>query len=191
MSLFPPKTVTLRDGAQVLLRSPEVEEAKQLIDYLDVVRHDTDFLMWGPDDELPSLESEREWVKARRDEAAGVTILSEADGQVVSICGVDSHGPFSRVRHCAELGISIRKDWCDRGLGSILLGELVDWAEVCESLDVVSLSVIDGNDRAAHLYKKHGFEPTGRKRWHIKRGNEYVDEIIMSRWVGDPKAVPS
>ena len=64
MSLFLPKKVTLRDGGQVLLRSPEVEEAKQLIDYLDVIRHDTPFLMWGPDDELPSLDKEREWVKA-------------------------------------------------------------------------------------------------------------------------------
>ena len=113
------------------------------------------------------------------------------DGQIISVCGVDRHGPFTKVRHGAELGISIRKDWCDRGLGTVLLSELINWAEVYDGLEVVSLGVIDGNDRAKAVYTKHGFEATGRKRWHVKRNGEYVDEIIMSRWVGDEQGAPS
>lgn len=190
MSLFTPKTITLRDGVQMLLRSPELDEAPQLIDYLDTVRRETGFLMWSPGDDLPDVESETKWIKARREEEGGITILSKAEGQVASICGVDRHGPFVRIRHCAELGISIRKEWCGRGLGTVLLGELINWAEDYDGLEVVSLGVIDGNDRAKALYIKHGFEETGRKRWHVKRDGKYMDEIIMSRWVGSAELVP-
>jgi RimJ/RimL family protein N-acetyltransferase len=190
MSLFESKTVTLPDGAEVLLRSPEVDEAPRLIEYLDAVRRESGFLMWGPEDDLPDEESERKWVQSRRDEEGGVTVLTEADGQVVSICGIDRHGPFSRARHCAELGISIREAWCDRGLGSVLVRELIGWAEAHEGLEVISLEVFDGNDRALALYEKHGFEATGRRRWRIKRDGEYFDAILMSRWVGAAEMVP-
>ncbi len=189
MSLFTPRTVTLPDGAEVLLRSPELDDAPRLIEYLDAVRRETGFLMWGPEDDMPDIQAERKWVEARLEEEGGVMILAEADGQVVSICDIGRHGPFVRIRHGGELGISIRKAWCDRGLGTMLMRELIDWAEAYPDLEVISLGVIDGNDRALALYTKHGFEATGRKRWHIKRDGEYVDEIIMSRWVGEPEAV--
>jgi RimJ/RimL family protein N-acetyltransferase len=189
MSLFTSKTITLPDGTEVLLRSPELDDAPRLIAYLDAVRRETAFLMWGPDDDLPTEEAERDWVRSRREET-GVTILAEAGGSIVSVCGVDRHGPFTKARHCAELGISIVAAWCNRGLGHVLMRELVAWAEACPVLDVVALGVIDGNERAMSLYRKHGFEATGRKRWRIKRGDDYVDEIVMSRWVGAPEVLP-
>ena len=71
MSLFESKTVTLPDGAELLLRSPEVDEAPRLIEYLDAVRRESGFLMWGPEDDLPDEESERKWVQSRRDEEGG------------------------------------------------------------------------------------------------------------------------
>jgi RimJ/RimL family protein N-acetyltransferase len=189
MSLFTSKTVALPDGAEVLLRSPELDDTPRLIEYLDAVRRETGFLMWSSEDDLPDIDAERKWVEARREEEGGVTILAESKGQVVSICGIDRHGSFARIRHCAELGISIRKAWCDRGLGTVLMRELIGWAESFAGLEVVSLGVIDGNDRALALYTKHGFEATGRKRWRVKRDGVYVDEIVMSRWVGMTEAM--
>lgn len=57
MSLFDNKTITLPDGAFVTLRSPELDDAPALIEYLDAVRRETPFLMWGSDDELPDTEA--------------------------------------------------------------------------------------------------------------------------------------
>lgn len=71
MSLFTNKTITLPDGAEVLLRSPELDDAPRLIAYLDIVRRETEFLYWGPDDDLPDVAKERDWISSRRDERGG------------------------------------------------------------------------------------------------------------------------
>jgi len=184
VSVFEPKTLTLRSGAEVSLRSPTVEDAPRLLGYLDAVRQQTPFIQWGPDDALPTLEQERQWVQSRRDQDGSVILITEADGEVISICGVDRDGPYQRIDHGAELGISIDAAWCDGGLGRLLMGELIGWAENHPALSVLRLGAFADNDRAIGLYTKLGFEPEGRRRWRLRRGETLVDEVIMSRWVG-------
>ncbi len=197
MSVFTPKTLTLKDGAKVTLRSPEEDDAPRLIDYLDAVRRETDFILFSPDDDLPELEWERNWVRSNRD-GAGVQIMAEADGEVVSLCGIGCGG-HERVRHRGDIGISVRQAWCDRGLGTLLMHELVGWAEQSDAVDVLTLGVFADNPRAIRVYEKAGFAVDGRRRWQTKRGDDYVDELIMSRWVGrgpepvgdiEPVAIP-
>jgi RimJ/RimL family protein N-acetyltransferase len=188
VSVFTPKIVKLRDGAAITLRSPEHDDAARLLDYLDVVRKETQFLMWGPGDDLPDLEFEQKWIDDRRADDGGVTVVAEVDGHIVSICGVDRQGPFGGVRHSAVLGISILQAWCGRGLGTLLMNELIGYVQGCPDLDVLELGVFSDNGRAIRLYERLGFEQTGRRRWRIKREGRYMDELIMSRWVGAPEA---
>lgn len=118
-----------------------------------------------------------------------MTIVAEADSQIVSVCGIDREGPQYRIRHNALLGISITQAWCGRGLGTVLMTELIGWAEVCPELDVVWLGVCDGNDRAVSVYRKLGFELTGRRPSRVKFKGRYCDELTMSRWVGVSEVV--
>ena len=186
MSLFPPKTVTLRDGAKLLLRSPEVEEARQLLNYLDTVRHETDGILYAPEDVLPTLEQERNWIRDKRDCQVGVHIAAEADGQVVALAGIDQPS-FTRQKHLGSAGISIMKRWCDRGLGSYLMQELVDYACAESELQLLTLTVLSTNHRAQAVYKKVGFAEDGRAPNRIKIDGRMIDLISMSRWVSDKK----
>ncbi|MEM8782295.1 MAG: GNAT family protein [Planctomycetota bacterium] len=183
MSVFPPKTITLRDGATVHLRSPEVSDAAGMLEYIDEVRRDCDGIMLSPEDELPTLEWERDWVRRRR-EGDGVQIFAEDEaGRQIALCGIEP-GKMARLRHAGSVGISIRKPWRGRGLGTALMQELIAWAEANERLAVLSLGVFEDNPRARHVYERCGFEANGRSRWHAFREGRYVDEIIMTRWVG-------
>ncbi|MEM1027372.1 MAG: GNAT family protein [Planctomycetota bacterium] len=187
MSVFEPKTLTLRDGAAVSLRTPVEDDAPQLIEYLDAMRKETTGILFAPEDPLPTVEWERNWVRGRR-EGRGVMILTEDDaGQIVSLCSVEPGGR-SRTAHRGEVGISLRAAWCDRGLGTQLMDELVAWSEAQPDLDLLTLCVYADNPRAIRVYEKVGFVHEGRRRWHIKRDGQYVDQIEMSRWVGgDPE----
>lgn len=191
MSIFNPKTLTLRGGAEVSLRSPTADDAPRLLRYLDAVRRQTPFIQWGPDDALPTLQQERQWVQSRRDRDGSVILIAEAAGEVISICGVDRDGPYQRIDHGAELGISIDAAWCDGGLGTLLMGELIAWATRHPALSVLRLGAFADNDRAIALYTKLGFEPEGRRRWRLRRGDALVDEVIMSRWVGQTGGRPA
>ncbi|MEO0514075.1 MAG: GNAT family protein [Planctomycetota bacterium] len=189
MSVFEPKPLTLRDGAVVSLSSPTENDAQRLLDYLDAIRRETTGVLFAPEDPLPTLEWEREWIRGRREER-GVTIMTtDAADEVVSLCHVSAGSQF-RTAHRACVGISLRAAWCDRGLGTQLMQELIAWSEAEPSLDLLTLCVYADNPRAVRVYEKVGFVHEGRRRWHVKRGEQYVDQIEMSRWVGDGPEPP-
>ncbi len=183
MSVLEPKTVTLRDGASVRLRSPDQADAAGMLAYIDEVRRDCDGIMLSPQDDLPTLEWEKNWVRDNR-EGVGVQILVEdPTGRQIALCSVNA-GKLARLRHDGSVGISIRKPWRDRGLGTTLMHELIAWAQANETLQTLSLGVFADNARAIHVYERCGFVATGRHRWRAFRGGRYIDEVLMSRWVG-------
>ena len=185
MATYGPVPHTLRDGATLTLRSPTPDDAPALLDYLDVVRRETDFLMVGPSDEMFTVEREREWIKEQGDGPDCVQIAAWHDGRPVGLAGVKADGPFARVRHRATLGISLLAEWSGRGLGTHLTRELVSWAERHPAILVVRLGVFADNPRAAAVYRKCGFAEEGRLRWAARREDgTLVDELVMSRWVG-------
>ena len=145
MATYGPVPHTLRDGATLTLRSPTPDDAPALLDYLDVVRRETDFLMVGPSDEMFTVEREREWIKEQGDGPDCVQIAAWHDGRPVGLAGVKADGPFARVRHRATLGISLLAEWSGRGLGTHLTRELVSWAERHPAILVVRLGVFADN----------------------------------------------
>lgn len=186
MTVFEAKQVSVADGKSVTLRSPEEDDAQRLIDYLDSVRRETPFLAVSPADPLPTLEAERAWVRGLR-EGLGVQIAADGEGEIIALCSVQMPAE-QRLQHVGEIGMSIRAAWCGRGLGTLLMQELIAWAQAAEHVDVLTLSLHGDNTRALRLYQRSGFVIDGRRPWHIMRNSVYVDQMVMSRWVGQSEA---
>lgn len=185
MGMFEAKTVTLRDGATVFLRPTVMEDAELLLAYLDAVRREGTFIGWSPADPLPTLEEERTLVRKRIDAPVGCCIVAEADGSIVGLADVSPRAGLRRLCHCGRLGISLRAVWCDRGLGSIMVGELMAWARAEPRIHVVQLGVFAHNARAIAVYRKHGFVADGICRRAVRfEDGRYGDEALMSCWVG-------
>ena len=84
--------------------------------------------------------------------------------------------------HVATLGMSVSRDWRERGIGSSLLAEALRWAR-SSGVEKVTLTVYPGNTRAAALYRKFGFVEEGRLSGQSRKSYGYEDEIIMSKWL--------
>lgn len=185
MACFEPAHQTLRDGAVISLASPTPEDAEALLDYLDCIRRETQFLIWAPADELLTVEQERQWVRDHLESPDAVLIAARHAGQVVGLAGASGGGRFCRARHRAELGISLLARWCDRGLGTALMREVVSWTERHPGLCVLRLSVYANNPRAIAVYRKAGFAEEGRRRWAVRlEDGTFLDDVVMSRWTG-------
>lgn len=187
MSLYENKTIVLPDGAEVLLRSPEVSEAAQLLEYLDAVRCESQGIMFDAADDLFSLEEERQWVRKSNESDGEVHVAAVVDDQIIALAGID-RPKFVRQRHIAGLGISIRDKWCDRGLGTLLMRELVGWVREQPELELLTLCVFDNNPRAQAVYRKVGFAEDGRLSKRAKVNGEYIDLIEMSLWLDGVEA---
>lgn len=184
MSVFTPKTVTLPDGAAVTLRSPGLDEAQPLIEYLDAVRRETNGIMFAAEDDLLSVEAERQWIESHLNDARAVLIGAYAGDEIIALSGVHP-SRFYRQQHTAGVGISIRCAWCDRGLGTLLMRELVDWARVHPTLRQLTLCVFDSNPRAQAVYRKVGFGVDGVLPRRAQVDGDYVGLVEMSLWLGE------
>ncbi len=182
MSLFEEKTITLPDGTEVLLRSPHVDEAEQLLEYLDAVRRESNGIMYSPEDSIFSVEEERQWIDSGNKDDGGVRIAAVIHDRIVGLSDVRTPR-FARQKHTAGIGISIRQEWCDRGLGTAMMHEMVGWARTQPSLELLTLCVFSSNPRAQAVYHKVGFVEDGRLPKRAKVNGEYIDLVEMSLWL--------
>lgn len=178
MAILEPKTVNLTDGAAVTLRTPEVDEAPALIAYLDAVRRSCDTILFDPDDELPSLAFERGWIEGNRAKPGTLMVAAYADDALIALCSVAAADKV-RIRHTATLGISIAAGWRGRGLGGLLMSELIGFAREHPAIEQVYLGVLAGNTVARQLYARCGFVECGVEPGRIKRGDTYEDHVNM------------
>lgn len=83
-------------------------------------------------------------------------------------------------RHIAVLGMSVRREWRNRGVGTALLEEALAWARANPRLRRVELSVYARNEVAIGLYQKYGFIREGIRSGRIMEQGEFLDDWIMA-----------
>jgi putative acetyltransferase len=109
-----------------------------------------------------------------------VRLVAEVDGRVVGASTLHrSHAP--RKQHLADCGVSVHPDYWNRGVGSALIGAMVDLADQWLGLKRLELEVYADNAAAIHLYEKFGFVVEGTKLKYAFRNGEYVDTLVMAR----------
>lgn len=157
------KYIALKDGRRALLRSPMVEDAQALVDFLRMVSAETDFLLRGADDPVMSVEDERNFIKNSRESevSAMICCFVEEDGEYrhAANCGVN-YNPRRKIAHRANLGISVLKEFWGLGIGTALMNEAEKIAREWGKTQL-ELEFVEGNSRARALYEKCGFRIAG------------------------------
>lgn len=77
------------------------------------------------------------------------------------VAGIHEEGAPVGERHVVSFWVA--PDRRGRGVAGGLLEAVIDWART-EGADLVTLWVVDGNDPAARLYLRYGFQPTGERQ---------------------------
>jgi RimJ/RimL family protein N-acetyltransferase len=126
-----------------------------------------------------SVADERRYLRAlRRYPHAAVFVAEAEDGRVIGRLSLsrDQH-PSSR--HVADLGLMVDAAHRRRGIGRALLVAAVEWAQPA-GVRKLELHVFPWNDAAIALYEDFGFVREGYRKDHYRRGDEYVDAVLMA-----------
>jgi putative acetyltransferase len=117
-----------------------------------------------------------------------VVLVAEAGDVVVGGGGLHPVGASPRRRHVMSLGLHVDPAWQGRGIGTLLMQSLCDYADRWLGLLRVELTVYTDNERAQRLYRRFGFVDEGVQRAFALRDGVYVDALAMARLNPDPLA---
>lgn len=159
------------NGKKLVLRSAEKKDAKMLLPYLKRVCGETRFLLREADEcREMTVEQEEAFIEKHIYSERACLILAELDGEYVGNASFDVAGPSRRNIHRADIGIALYLDYTGMGIGKIMFALILDTIKEC-GFESAELTVVEGNDRAMHMYESFGFVEVGR----IPKANKYDD----------------
>ncbi len=170
----------LKNRMSVVIREAEVKDAENIIDVINSVGAEKVFILTERFAHDIDWEQNfiQEHVKEKKDRMLAV---AEVKGKIVGV--FDIHlGSNPKNRHLGELGMSVVKEWRGIGIGTAMMTYMIGWAKR-QGLEKLCLSVFSTNQRAINLYRKFNFQVEGRRRRQYKVEENYVDEVIMAKFI--------
>ena len=168
----------LKDGSVLLIREAAPEDARAILDYIECISTESDFLTFGPGEfELTEAE-ENDFLRKCR-QADNELYLVGLINNVVACTLHFSAGHRPRIRHTGELGLSVRMQYWNLGIGSLMLDTLIAWAQLTGFIRKLNLRVRTDNERAIALYRRKGFVTEGTIRKEIFSNGTFFDHYWM------------
>jgi len=168
----------LKDGSNVLIREAEGSDSRQVLDYLELVSAETNFLTFGLGEFGLSENEASEYLENCRSAKNCLYLLAFIDENLVGILSF-SAGKRSRVRHTGELSASVLQSYWGIGVASALINSLVDWARTTKIIKKINLRVRIDNHRAIALYTHKGFTVEGIVKKEMYINGIYYDNLLM------------
>ena len=174
------KTILLKDGRTCILRNGTAADGKAVLDIFNLTHEQTDWLLSYPDENSFDAEQEAAFLQTKTDSPDEIEILAEIDGRVVGTAGIGHVGTKDKVKHRAEMGISVDKDFWGLGIGRALTKACIECAKDAGYVQL-ELDVAAQNERAIKLYESEGFIEYGRNPKGFRSRYSGWQELVLMR----------
>ena len=155
------ETVRLKDRRECCLRNGTDMDVDAVLNLFRLTHEQTDFLLSYPDESNLTGDQEAQFLREKTQSDREVELLAEVDGVLVGLAGISSVGSKDKVKHRAEFGISVDKEYWGLGIGQALTEACIKCAKTA-GYKQVELTVVSENASAISLYQKMGFVEYGR-----------------------------
>ena len=167
----------------IVIREAEIDDAEEMISYLNIVGGESDNLMHGPDGFKVPVEAVKRRIQASHDADNSIILIALAGENIIARAELSGY-PGARLHHNAKLSISVRKDYWNKKIGTKLMTESIERAKEM-NLHNIELEVVVDNKAAIALYHKMGFSDVGVYRNYWFANNVYSDAIVMQKCLND------
>ncbi|MDD6189883.1 MAG: GNAT family N-acetyltransferase [Clostridiales bacterium] len=173
------KTITLKNGMECCLRNGIESDGQAVLENFNLTHAQTDYLLSYPDENSFDAAQESQFLKEKSESENEIEIIALVDGVVAGTAGIEAVGSKDKVKHRAEFGISIAKEFWGLGIGRALMDACIECARSAGYVQL-ELTVVSGNERAISMYEKVGFVEYGRnpKGFHSRTAG-YQEVVYM------------
>ena len=173
--------IILKNGKEALLRNGNAEDGQAVFENFNQTHAETDFLLSYPDENSYDAEQEAQFLKDKTESPNEIEIVAIIDGKIAGTAGIEAVGKKYKLKHRAEFGISILKEYWGLGLGKALTNACIQCAKEA-GYEQLELNVVAENKRALSLYQSLGFEEFGRNpKGFNSRTSGFQELVYMLR----------
>ena len=171
--------ILLKNGKTAVIRNGVASDGGAVFENFNRTHGETDYLLSYPDENSFTAEQEGKFLKRKAESANEVEIIALVDGRVAGTAGVDAIGGKYKLRHRAEFGISVLKEYWGLGIGRALMDACIECAKRAGYAQL-ELTVVAENARAVEMYRRAGFVEFGRNpRGFNSRLSGYQELVSM------------
>ena len=155
-------------------------DGQAVFDNFNLTHGETDYLLTYPDENAFDVMQESQFLKEKTESKNEIQIVAVVDNVVVGTAGIGAIGAKYKVRHRAEFGISVAKEFWGLGIGQALTTACIACARAAGYIQL-ELNVVAENTRAISMYEKNGFVEYGRnpKGFHSRMAG--FQEVVYMR----------
>ncbi|MFK7773927.1 MAG: N-acetyltransferase family protein [Saprospiraceae bacterium] len=175
---FQPQTYKLKKGSTITIRVAEKEDVQKLMGLKRGYIKNTTTIPMQLDEYPIDLEKELNLITEYEISSNSILLVAELNDELIG--NIDLTGSKrSKMFHTGMIGMGIKEEWRNQGLGRFLIESVIHWAKKHSKLELIWLDVYASNKLGYNLYKKTGFEVSGTIKGFFKQENGYIDKIQM------------
>ena len=173
------KNFTLKNGNIITVRNGKRSDGDDAFLLFNATHGETDYLTSYPDENSFDAAQEGEFLDSLASSPDSAMLCGFVDGVLVGMASFEPIGRKDKLKHRAELGISVSRSHWGMGIGRILMESCISCALSVGYLQL-ELQVVADNERAVALYKSLGFTEFGRNpRGFLSRRNSWQELVHM------------
>ena len=135
-----------------------------------------------------SLDEQLDWLRARS--GAHPCIVADDDGVVTGWACLSPYRPKAAYATSVENSVYVHRNHQGRGVGDLLLGELVRLADE-HGFHSVFARIAGDNPASVALHRKHGFEIIGVEREVGRKFGRWLDVTVLQRLTPSAGSAPA
>jgi L-amino acid N-acyltransferase len=125
-----------------------------------------------------TLEQQEEWLAKRS--GAHAVLVAEDEGVVVAFASLSPYRDRAAYSTTVEDSIYVARSHQGRGVGKLLLGELVDVARQ-HGFHAMMARIVGGHEASISLHTAVGFGTVGVEREVGRKFGQWLDVVLMQR----------
>lgn len=174
------KNIILKNGAECTLRNGTQADGQAVMENFNLTHAQTDYLLSYPDENSFTAEQEASFLNRKAESENEIEILAVVNGAIVGTAGIEAIGTKYKLRHRAEFGISVAKEYWGLGIGRALTLACIECARAAGYAQL-ELSAVSENRAAIALYESVGFQEYGRNPKGFRSRTSGWQELVLMR----------
>lgn len=171
------KEIKIKNG-KIIIRKALKSDANELVNYLDLISKESDYLTFGEGESDITVEQEEEFIESANNKNNTLFIVAEMNEKIIGNLNF-SAGQRKRIAHTGEFGVSVLKEYWGNGIGKELIKYLIQWSKNSGLIRKINLRVRIDNTKAIKLYKELGFFEEGIIKRDFLIDNKFYDSLSM------------